>query len=285
MLKFGACVTPITVSTVLVVMAGSLMPTLAAWLLITAGPMVAVGLLLGAGERTACQILLGARRLTPTELKALAPAVAILSRNRLGPPFIELAGHTRSTVAVHAHGVGRRTVILSAGLVRAARLQQLPPQEIAAVIAHSATSVRARAVRHDLVLRYWALPWKVACLAVVGIGRCLWPLRPVLSAGWALRALPAIVAAVQSAQQGYPAIAVAIVTLLVVTYAHPWAERAWARHLEDLGDQGVIDAGFAGPLADFLSRLPPTVRLDERTYRLDQHREAPSLGRHLHLVP
>ena len=68
MFKSVAYFVPVVVSVVLVVIAGSLMPAPAAWLLMIAGPAVAVSLLLGAGERVAAQLLCGARLLTPTPM-------------------------------------------------------------------------------------------------------------------------------------------------------------------------------------------------------------------------
>ena len=53
MRKFAAHVVPVTVSTTLVVMAGALMPPLAAWALLLVGPTIALGLALGAWEREA----------------------------------------------------------------------------------------------------------------------------------------------------------------------------------------------------------------------------------------
>ncbi|MHA7127924.1 hypothetical protein ACRTEC_16260 [Janibacter indicus] len=285
MFKSVAYFVPVVVSVVLVVIAGSLMPAPAAWLLMIAGPAVAVSLLLGAGERVAAQLLCGARLLTPTEQQALAPAVAILAQRGLGPPSLELAGSRHRSAGVYATGVGRRTVIVSEGLLTTARARRLPPQEIAAVIAHGAVIVRSGAVRNDLALTYWTIPWRLAVLVVAGIGRLLWPMRPLFRGGWMIRALPMSIAIVQTAQEGVPAISAVILALLVTTYAHPWAQRAWARRLQNLGDRGVIEVGVAGPLADFLARFPTTPRLDERTYLLNQHREtAPAAPPHLRLV-
>ena len=60
-----------------------------------------------------------------------------------------------------------------------------------------------------------------------------------------------------------------VIVLLVLTYAHPRAERTWARRLVDVGDHQAAVHGLGAPLASFLRRFPPTPRVDERTHRLD----------------
>ena len=83
--KVAAHVIPVIVSTVLVVMFGSLAPPLVAWLIVLLGPTITVALLCGVGERQVCQ-LLGGRDLTPTERDFLAPTVTILSQlTSVGP--------------------------------------------------------------------------------------------------------------------------------------------------------------------------------------------------------
>lgn len=269
-LKFAAHVVPVAVSTTFVVIFGALIPTPAAWVLLLLGPAIAIGLLLGYWERPVCQVFQAARPLTPTEVQFLAPALTLLTRQGFSCPPFDVVAHSGTSTSVHAVGVGRRTVIVSAGLLNAARGQRLPAEEIAGVIAHAAGLTRARRVRSDLVLTYWTLPWRVAGLVVAAAGRLLWPLRPIFWGGWVImRPIVGVGAAVQTTQQGYPGIGAAVLGLLLVTYAHPWAERAWARHLEDVGDRQVADHGLAVPLAMFLRRFPPTPRLDERTHFLD----------------
>ncbi|MCW4600231.1 hypothetical protein ON003_00340 [Janibacter hoylei] len=183
---------------------------------------------------------------------------------------MEILGHNGPSPGVQAMGEGRGTVIVSVGLLDAARSRRLPATEIAAVIAHAVGLTQSGQVRSDLVLTYWTLPWRMACLTVALIGRVLWPLRAIFRLGWMIaRPVVGVGAAVQATQQGYPAIGAATLVLLLATYAHPWAERVWARHLEDAGDRHVADHGLSAPLASFLRRFPPTVRLDQRTYRFD----------------
>lgn len=267
MRKVTAHVVPVVVSTTLVVMAGALMPPTAAWALLLIGPAIAIALCLGFWERPACQIMRGARPLTPTERQLLAPAHEILQRQKMLTAPVEIVA--RGGPGVQAMGVGRRTVIVSSGLLDAARGQLLPADEIAAVLAHATGLTLAGRVRNDLALTYWTLPWHVVRLLIAALGQLLWPMRSIFRAGWLLgRPIVGVGAAVQSTQQGHPAIGVATIILLLATYAHPWAQRSWARHLEDVGDRAAAEHGLSTPLASFLRRFPSTPRLDERTHRL-----------------
>ena len=209
----------------------------------------------------------GARPLTPTERQLLAPAHEILQRQGMLTAPVEIVA--RGGPGVQAMGVGRRTVIVSSGLLDAARGQLLPADEIAAVLAHATGLTLAGRVRNDLALTYWTMPWHVVRLLIAALGQLLWPMRSIFRAGWLLgRPIVGLGGAVQSTQQGYPAIGVATIILLLATYAHPWAQRSWARHLEDVGDRAAAEHGLSTPLASFLRRFPSTPRLDERTHRL-----------------
>lgn len=270
MLKFAAHVVPVTVSTALVVILGSLLPAPAAWLIVLAGPAITAALLLGWGEGAATRIVHGTRDLTPTEQLFLAPTMALLNQHGFSAPTLELTVQAHTSPAVQATAVGRRTVVLSTGLVDAARHQLLPPAELAAVIGHAAGIARAGAVRNDLALAFWTLPWSGTAVLGHVIYRGLWVLRPIFRAAWPLRVIVASVAIAQSINQGHPVVAVLVAGILAATYAHPWAVRAWRRRLQDLGDHAVMRVGLGAPMATFLRRLPASPRLDERTYRLDQ---------------
>ena len=110
---------------------------------------IAIALCLGSWERPACQIMRGARPLTPTERQLLAPAHEILQRQGMLTAPVEIVA--RGGPGVQAMGVGRRTVIVSSGLLDAARGQLLPADEIAAVLAHATGLTLAGRVRNCLL--------------------------------------------------------------------------------------------------------------------------------------
>lgn len=72
-------------------------------------------------------------------------------------------------VPIAAGGAGRRTVVVSAGLVAAVRDRQLPVDQAAAVLGHGAGVVLSGAVRSDPALEFWTLPWQ----ALHGLGEGL----------------------------------------------------------------------------------------------------------------
>lgn len=266
--KVAAHVIPVTVSTVLVVMFGSLAPPLVAWLILLLGPAITVALLCGVGERQVCQ-LLGGRDLTPTERDFLAPTVTILSQHRLGPPLVELVAHDRPGEGVDATAFGRRTVLISADLLTAARHRTLPPQELAAVIGHAAGIVRSGSRRCDLALQFWTSPWLLLTIVALGVTHALRFLGRILAAAWAIRYIVAAVAVVQAVNEGHLIVGALVAATVLATSVHPRCVRAWRRQLEDRGDVAVANAGLGNAMATFLRRYPPTARRDHRIYQLD----------------
>src|SRR5690606_10055978 len=62
---------------------------------------------------------------------------------------------------VDVTALGRRTVVVSRGLVEAIRSGQLAPQQAAAVITHEVGVLRSGLTRHDPALVILLAPWKV----------------------------------------------------------------------------------------------------------------------------
>ena len=80
---------------------------------------------MGALERPAVRLLGRARALSEAGAATLAPAIALLRQKGLGLPAIEL--FTRdSELAIGGGAAGRRSVVISAGLLRATQIGQLP---------------------------------------------------------------------------------------------------------------------------------------------------------------
>jgi hypothetical protein len=104
-------------------------------------------------------------------------------------------------VGIGALSAGRRTVVVSTGLIGAVALGDLPSGQAAAVVAHAAVLVREELTRADLLIGCISAPWRVMRAAVHGIngrGRGL----PLARAEWRLRGVVVTVAVVQAAQAG-----------------------------------------------------------------------------------
>jgi len=59
--------------------------------------------------------------------------------------------------------------VVSAGLLQAAQLGQLPADQAAGVIAAAVGRIRLRQTRFDVAVEFWTIPWQLVravCLAI-----------------------------------------------------------------------------------------------------------------------
>ncbi len=267
MVKALAVTPGLVISTVVASMVGATLPALAGAILFVGG--LAVGVLwgAGAGESAAARVLLASRPARAEELDLLAGALTLLCRAQLGPPLIRLRVRPGEH-AVAAGGFGRRTVVVSAGLLDAVERGHLSQDQAAAVIAHAAALARGGWVRNDPVIGFWSLPWQIiAAVAqvVASVGRRL----PLTSLVWRLRGIVIAIAVVQSVQLRQFWLAATIAGIGIVSYAMPALERRWRQVLLDSGDVAVREAGLAPPLAAFLRRCPRTPSRQARLRALE----------------
>ena len=269
----------LVVSTVVTSIVGSVLPAPAGLALFVGGLLVAALLLFGRLESAAARLLLVSRPARAQELDDLAPALTLLCRAGLGPPVIDLRVRV-GEAAVAAGGMGRRTVVISRGLLEAVGDGALAQEQAAAVIGHAAALTRAGWVRSDAVIAFWSLPWQMlhaVALTVTRVGRRL----PLTAVVWRLRGVVIGIAVVQSIQQGQPALAAVVGAVGLVSYAMPVGQRRWQQQLVAAGDRAVTEAGLAGPLAAFLRRCPASPAVRARVRALDV---APPPARRIGLV-
>lgn len=254
------------VSTVLTCLVGALLPPVAGLVLFVGGLVLA--LVLGAGglERPAVRLLGRARALSEGEAAALAPAVALLCQRGLGPPTVQFYA-ADGQVGVQASTVGRRSVVVSAGLVQAAQLGQLPPDQAAGVIAAAVGRIRLGQTRFDVAAQFWTAPWQLvraACLAVAHVVAYF----PLTGLAWRIRCVVAVVAVVQSVTEGRIAAGVVVAVFIAVTYLAPRWQRQWDIRCQDDADRFVAAHGLGDALGRFLRRRPPRRRTLERIHHL-----------------
>ena len=264
------------VSTVLLAVIGAALPgppELALWV---AGLACTVALVAGRGEGAAARLLWGARPARPGELRVLAPAVAQVCRRGFGPPVVELRVRGRES-GVTAGGVGRRTVVVSRGLIDDMQDGRLPADQAAALMVHAAALVRAGLVRFDPAIRVWSLPWLAVRGAVDGIATAFGAL-PLTRLVWRGRAVVAAIAVAQTASQGYAAIGGVIAVATVLSYAAPAWERRWQRRLLVVGDREAAAHGMAAALARYLRTLPATTIIRERLAELESGSDRAPVG-------
>lgn len=275
-LKVAAFAPAVVASTLLTVTFAPLLPPLAGWILLVGGLVAMTALTGGLWEDLAVRTLFRGRRLTPAEERLLAPAVTLLCQRELGPPVTRL--WVRDSVhLVCSGGVGRRSVIVSGGLIAAVRDGQLPSNQAAAVIAHAAGTVRAGVVRCDAALEFWTVPWQL--VRTVGVGAARWfTWIPLAGLAWRLRFLVGGIALVQGLIDGRPAaIAAGIGAGLVVALSYLTTRLAasWATAVSEAGDREVDRAGLGEPLAAYLRRCPRSPETLERIPRLSGAEPAP----------
>jgi hypothetical protein len=254
------------VSTVLTCMVGALLPPLAGLALFVGGLVLMVVLCAGGLERPAVRLRGRARALSDAEAAALAPAVALLCQKGLGPPAVEL--YVRAGQAgISAGAAGRRSVVVSAGLVRACQLGRLPADQAAAVIVVSVGRIRLGQNRYDLAVAFWTIPWQLLRAAFLPIASAV-ALFPLTAFAWRIRFVVTSVAVVQSVAEGRIASGVIVAVFIALTYLTPWWQRQWDIRSQDAADRFVADHELGDALSRFLRRCPPESRTLERIHRL-----------------
>lgn len=266
----------VLVSVVLTFMVGALLPPLVALGVFVAGLVVMVALLLGFGEDLAVRVLCRSRDLSPAEVATLAPAVALLCQR--GVPMGGLRLRIQeSSVPIAAFGAGRRTLVVSAGLVGAVRDDQLPVDQAAAVLGHGAGVVLSGAVRSDPALEFWTLPWQLVRAFASALAA---PFRrlPLVGLAWKGRFVVALVAAVQAVRADQAGVAVVLVVGCALTYVVGVWERAWVATVRDIGDDQVRQSGLDEALSRFLLRCSSSPQTHERVHALSGPARRPQLA-------
>lgn len=200
--------------------------------------------------------MLGARRLRPSERDELASVMTQLCRLGLGPPLVEL--RMKRSRVIGATSTGRRTVVVSTGLIEAVAFGDLPSRQASAVVAHSAVLVREGLTRADLLIGCASAPWRAMRAAVHGI--CGWGRRlPSTQAAWRRRVVAvAVLQAVQVGRVG------ARRSRASRSACYSYALPVWERRWHDLpvrdgdGGGGVARAGLGDGLVEFLRTCPRT---------------------------
>jgi hypothetical protein len=264
------------VSTVLTCMVGALLPQLAGLTLFVGGLALMVVLCAGGLERPAVRLLGRARVLSEVEAAALAPAIALLCQKGLGPPAIDLYARD-GEVGICAGAAGRRSVVVSAGLLQAAQLGQLPADQAAGVIAATVGRIHLGQTKFDVAVEFWTIPWQLVRAVCLAIAKTV-GLFPLTRFAWRVRFVVAAVAVAQAVADGRIAGGVVVAVFIALTYLAPRWQRQWDFRSEDEADRFVADHELGDTLGRFLRRCPPETRTLERIHRLTGPVVRPSLA-------
>jgi hypothetical protein len=266
----------LVVSTVLTCMVGALLPPLPGLMLFVGGLALTVALCAGALERPSVRLLGRARILSEAEAAALAPAIALLCQKGLGPPAVELYAR-EGEVGISAGAAGRRSVVVSAGLLRAAQLGQMPADQAVGVIAAAVGRIRLGQTRFDVAVEFWTIPWQLLREVWLAIAKTV-SLFPLTRFAWQIRFVVAAVAVAQSVADGRIAGGVVVAAFIALTYLAPPWQRQWQVRSQDESDRFVADHELGHALGRFLRRCPPEPRTLERIHRLTGPAVRPSLA-------
>ena len=266
----------LAVSTVLTCMVGALLPPIPSLALFVGGLAVTVVLCSGGLEGPAVRLLGRARALNEAEAAALAPAIVPLCQKCLGPPTVHL--YVRDgEVGISAGAAGRRSVVVSAGLLRAAQSRQLPADQAAGVIAAAVGRIRLGQSRFDLAVEFWSIPWQLVWAVCLPIAKTV-GMFPLVRFAWRIRFVVAGVAVAQSVPDGRIAGGVVAFVFIALTHLAPRWQRQWDMCSQDDSDQFVADHELGEALGRFLRRCPPEPRTVERIHNLTGPVVRPSLA-------
>jgi hypothetical protein len=256
----------LVVSTVLTCMVGALLPPLPGLTLFVGGLTLAAVLSAGGLEQPAVRLLGRARVLSEAEASALAPAIALLCQKGLGPPTVELYARD-GEVGIGAGAAGRHSVVVSAGLLRAAQLGQLPADQAAAVIAAAVGRIRLGQTRFDVAVEFWTIPWQLVRVVALAIAKTV-GLFPLTQFAWRIRFVVTAMAVAQSAADGRVAGGLVEAVFIALTYLVPRWQRHWDMCSQEDSDRFVADHTLGDALGRFLRRCPPEPRTLARIHCL-----------------
>ena len=263
------------VSTVLTCIVGALLPPLPGLTLFVGGLALMVVLCAGGLERPTVRLLGRARVLSEAEAAALAPAIALLCHKGLGPPVVEL--YARDGVGISAGAAGRRSVVVSAGLVQACQGGQLPADQAAAVIAAAVGLIRLGQTRFDVAVEFWTIPWQLVRAVALAIAKTV-GLFPLTRMAWRIRFVVSAVAVAQSVADDRIAGGLVVAVFMALAYLAPQWQRLWDVRSQDDSDRFVADHELGDALGQFLRRCQPERRTLERVHRLTGPGVRPSLA-------
>jgi len=255
----------LVVSTVLTCMVGALLPPLPDLTLFAGGLGLAVVLCAGGLEQSAVRLLGRARVLSEVETTALAPAIALLCQKGLGPPVVKF--YVRDgEVGISAGAAGQHSVVVSAGLLQAAQLEQLPVDQTAGVIAAAVGRIRLGQTRFDVAVEFWTIPWQLVREVCLAIAKTV-GLLPLTQFAWRIRFVVTAVAVAQSVADGRIAEGLVVAAFIALTYLAPRWQRRWDMRSQNDSDRFVADHELGDALGRFLRRCPPEPRTLERIHR------------------
>lgn len=268
------------VSFVLTVVVCALLPPAPGLVTFMAAGGVLVALALGQLQEPAIAALTRSQPATEAELRVMTPVLAELCGRGvdIGALFVRRIQGPSTPVAV---AIGRRTVVVSPGLVEATCRGAVTGAEAAAALAHAVGRRQAIRPRLELAVLAATTPWRLMVATFRGVGRAFaW--LPFVRLAWTLRGVVGVICVVQSVAEERAWAGLLGGAVIAVTYLVPAAGRRIEFRTEAEADQFVLSLGLGPVLAGLLRRYGHPMTL-ERMQRLETAVEQPQRPQ-LHLV-
>ncbi len=261
------------VSFVLTVVVCALLPPALGLVVFMAAGGVLVALAMGHLQEPAIAALTRSRPATEAEFRVLAPVRAELGGRGvdIGALFVRRVQRPNTPVAV---AIGRRTVVVSPGLVESTYRGVVTGAEAAAALAHAFGRRQALRPRLELAVLAATTPWRLVVATFRGVGRAFaW--LPFMRLAWTLRGVVAVICVVQSVAESRAVAGILGGAVIALTYLVPAAGQRIELRTEDEADQFVLSLDLGPVLAGLLRRYGHPMTL-ERRQRLDVTPEAPT---------
>ncbi len=268
------------VSFVLTVVVCALLPPPLGLVVFMAAGGLLVALALGQLQEPAVAALTRSRPATEGEVRVVALVLVELGGRGVdvGALFVRRIQRPSTPVAV---AIGRRSVVVSPGLVEATYRGGVTGAEAAAALAHAVGRRQAIRPRLELAVLAATTPWRLMVATFRGVGRAFaW--LPFMRLAWTLRGVVGVICAVQSVVEDRAWAGLLGGAVVALTYLVPAAGRRIELHAEAEADRFVLSLGLGPVLAGLLRRYGHPMTL-ERMQRLQTAVEQPQRPR-LHLV-
>jgi hypothetical protein len=232
------------VSFILTVVVCALLPPALGLVAFMAAGGLLVALALGQFEVPAIAALTRSRPATEAESRVMAPVLAELGGRGVdvGALFVRRVQRLSTPVAM---ALGRRTVVVSPGLVEATHCGGVTGAEAAAALAHAVGRQRAIRPRLELAVLAATTPWRLMVATFRGVGRAVaW--LPFMRLAWTLRGVVGVICVVQSVVEDRAWAGLLGGAVIALTYLVPAASRRIEASAEAAADQFVLSLGL-GP--------------------------------------
>ena len=224
-----------------------------------------------AGERWLALVFLRARAPRLHQRHTLAPVAQVLLQHGAPPQRLELLVGPGNRVNVTA--LGRRTVVVSRGLIDAVRSGQLGPQQAAAVITHEVGVMRSGLTRHDPAMMVLLAPWKVWITWIA----IMWGIVAAFLSHRVMVGCLVINAGVGiwlgATEDPFMYVSPVVMAVVLATW---WSIRSWDHARAQVGDQYLLQADLARVYADLLTATFTDDYTRDRAVRL-HHPQPPSV--------